>query len=109
VSLSADNLDNEDDTLQVDVGDQSDVRIILDPPVNGLWVTPSANGLTFDPPTIYVAPGHSYAHASFVANTPGLSQVRFAVSGDDSLLYNVNQPSNAIRVLPLQLQASMYL
>lgn len=107
VTLAADNLANG--VTSIDVGDQHDVRIFLNPPVNGLWVTPTANGLVFDPPTIWIPAGHSYAHASYTAVSPGLAQVRFAVSGPDSLLYNVNQPGGTIRVTQLFLQASTYL
>jgi len=84
--------------LNVDCTDQQQILISLSAPVNGLYISVSANGLKFDRTSYYVPPGHSYCHASFVAVAPGLSTVRISLSGPDANLYVVSQPASPIRV-----------
>lgn len=90
---------------QIELGDTVAVVFsVTAAPLTGLYLTPSATGLAFSPPTLFFAPGGLYAHATFTAEAPGTTQVTYALSGPDRLLYQVNSSvSTSVTVNPLSL------
>jgi len=76
----------------LEVGDtQTVVFSTSQPAVNGLYLTPSASGLVFNPPTVYFPPGVQFAHSSYTADiTPGPTQVKFSIGGPDSSLFQLD-------------------
>lgn len=107
VAITIPTLNTDNGDFEVDVGDQQDLQIYCDAPVNGLNFSLWASGVEFDQDYYYIPPGHTYSHASFVAVSHGLSSVKITVSGVDAPLYTVSQPTNSVRVVPLSLSSSM--